>query len=167
MTRYAFDHAAPERVRADPQLIGEALDSIRVESGGQLHPKMVVEGARDPKSVLHSHFEWNDAKAAEAHRMDQARALIRSIRVIDEDDDRARPAFLSIRADDGVGYRAFRDVIASVDLRQRLLEQAEKDLDAWTTRYRELRDIVELVKPARAELRRRAARPRGGDEARP
>ena len=167
MTRYAFDHAAPERVRADPQVIGEALDAIRVESGGQLHPQAVVAGARDPKSVLHPHFEWNEAKAAEAHRMDQARALIRSIRVIDEEDDQRRPAFLSIRADDGIGYRAFRDVIASVDLRERLLAQAQRDLDSWTLRYRELREIVELVLPAQRELRRRVSKPRGGAEARP
>lgn len=168
MTRYAFDQAAPERVRADPQLIGEELDAIRLKSGGSLHPQDVVTGARDPKSVLHPHFEWNDAKAAEAHRMDQARALIRSIRVIDEeDDDRARPAFLSIRADDGVGYRAYRDVLSSADLRERLLAQAQRDLDSWTQRYRELREIVELIEPARRELRRRVTRPRGGDEARP
>jgi hypothetical protein len=166
MTRYAFDRAAPERVRADPQLIGEALETIRADSGGQLHPQDVVVGARDPKSVLHSHFEWNDQKAAELHRLDQARTLIRSIRVID-DDEVARPAFLSIRADDGIGYRAFAEVLRSPDLRQRLLEQAARDLDAWTARYRELREIVELVQPARTELRRRASRPRGGDEARP
>jgi hypothetical protein len=167
MTRYAFDRAAPERVRADPQLIGEALEAIRVASGGQLHPQLVVEGARNPTSLLHSHFEWDDRKAAELHRTDQARALIRSIRVIDED-DQPRPAFLSIRADDGVGYRAYGDVLTSPDLRQRLLEQATRDLDAWTARYRELREIVELVEPARTELRRRVTRrPRGGDEARP
>jgi hypothetical protein len=166
MTRYAFDRSAPERVRADPQLIGEALDAIRVQTGGQLHPQDVVADARDPKSALHQHFEWNDAKAAEGFRMDQARALIRSIRVID-DADIARPAFLSIRSDDGVGYRTFQEVVSNVDLRERLLAQAERDLDAWTRRYRELRDIVELVQPARRELRRRASKPRAGDEARP
>jgi hypothetical protein len=164
MTRYAFDGAVPERARADPQLIGEALDAIRVKSGGSLHPQDVVASARDPKSVLHAHFEWDDKKAAELHRTDQARALIRSIRVIDEqDDDRARPAFLSIRADDGIGYRAYHDVLSSADLRARLLQQAERDLDSWTARYRELREIVELVEPARRELSRKVARPRGGE----
>ena len=168
MTKYAFDHAAPERVRADPQRIGEELDAIRVESGGQLHPQAVVAGARDPRSVLHPHFEWDDKKAADAHRMDQARALIRSIRIIDEeDDDRARPAFLSIRAADGVGYRSYHDVLSSPDLRERLLAQAQRDLDSWTQRYRELREIVELIEPARRELRRRVSKPRGGAEARP
>ena len=165
MTTYAFDRSAPERPRADPQQIGEALEEIRLGNGGQLHPGAVVESARDAKSPLHSHFEWDDRKAAELHRMDQARALIRSIRVID-DEDRVRPAFLSIRADDGVGYRRFADVVSSPDLRQRLLEQAQRDLDAWTQRYRELREIVEMVLPAQRELRRRV-KPRGGDEARP
>lgn len=166
MTRYAFDHSTGER--ANPQQIGEALEAIRLENGGQLHPQAVVQGARSPKSLLHRHFEWDDAKAAEAHRLDQARALIRSIRVIDEDDDRSKPAFLSIRNDDGIGYRAIAEVLTNRHLRERLLEQAQRDLDSWTARYRELKEIVELVEPARRELRRRVARrPRGGDEARP
>jgi len=168
MTTYAFDGAVPGRAkRADPQEIGEALETIRLENGGELHPQAVVADARDAKSPLHRYFEWDDKKAAEAHRVDQARALIRSVRVIDDNDEKARPAFLSIRNDDGVAYRSIRDVLNSRDLRQRLLEQAERDLESWTQRYRELREIVEMVEPARRELRRRVARPRGGDEARP
>jgi ADP-dependent phosphofructokinase/glucokinase len=168
MTTYAFDGAVPGRAkRADPQVIGEALETIRLENGGELHPQAVVADARDAKSPLHRYFEWDDKKAAEAHRMDQARALIRSVRVIDDKDEKSRPAFLSIRSDVGIGYHSIRDVLNSHDLRQRLLEQAQRDLDAWTARYRELREIVELVLPAQRELRRRVARPRGGDEARP
>jgi hypothetical protein len=166
MTRYAFDSSTgAQHVRANPQQIGEALETIRAENGGQLHPQAVVQGARSSKSLLHRYFEWDDAKAAEQHRLDQARALIRSIRVID-DDDKSRPAFLSIRNDDGIGYRAFEEVLRSPDLRQRLLEQAQRDLDAWTQRYRELKEIVSLVEPARRELRSRVKR-RGSDEARP
>jgi hypothetical protein len=168
MTTYAFDGAVPGRAkRADPQVIGEALETIRLENGGELHPHAVVADARDAKSPLHRYFEWDDKKAAEAHRMDQARALIRSIRVIDDKDEKSRPAFLSIRSDVGIGYHSIRDVLNSRDLRQRLLEQAQRDLDSWTARYHELREIVELIEPARRELRRRVARPRGGDEARP
>jgi hypothetical protein len=168
MTTYAFDGAVPGRAkRADPQMIGEALETIRLENGGELHPQAVVADARDAKSPLHRYFEWDDRKAAEAHRVDQARALIRSVRVIEDNDPKPRPAFLSIRSDDGFGYHAIRDVLSSRNLRERLLAQAERDLDAWTTRYRELREIVELVLPAQRELRRRVARPRGGEEARP
>jgi hypothetical protein len=166
MTRYAFNGSVTGRVkRAGPQRIGEALEAIRVANAGELHPQAVVEGARPPESLLHRYFEWNDQKAADAYRVDQARALIRSIRVID-DDDRSRPAFVSIRADAGVAYRSIEDVLSNGDLRDRLLAQAQRDLDAWTARYRELREIVELVEPARRELRRRVEGP-GDEEARP
>ena len=165
MTRYAFNGAVTGRAkRAGPQLIGEALEVIRLANAGELHPRAVVEDARPPESPLHPHFEWNDAKAAEAHRLDQARALIRSIRVVD--DDRSRPAFLSVRSDIGIAYRSISEVLTSADLRQRILEQAERDLNSWTARYRELKEIVELVLPAQQELRRRV-KPRGGGEARP
>lgn len=164
MTIYAFDAAVPGRAkRADPQVIGEALETIRLENGGELHPQAVVADARDAKSPLHRYFEWDDRKAAEAHRMDQARALIRSIRVIDDNDAKPRPAFLSIRSDGGIGYHTIKDVLSSRDLRERLLAQAQRDLDAWTLRYRELREIVELVLPAQRELRRRVSKPRGGE----
>jgi hypothetical protein len=166
MTRFVFTGSASGRAkRAGAQEIGEALDAIRLGNGGELHPQDVVEEARDANSPLHAHFEWDDRRAAEAHRLDQARALIRSIRIVD-DDNKSRPAYLSIRADDGVGYRALGDIMSSSDLRQRLLAQAQRDLDSWTERYRELKEIVELVEPARRELRRRV-RPRVGEEARP
>jgi hypothetical protein len=165
MTRFVFTGAASSRAkRSSAQEIGEVLDTIRLGNGGELHPADVVADARDAKSPLHSHFEWDDKKAAHEHRLDQARALIRSIRIID-DDEVSRPAYLSIRADDGVGYRALGDILSSVNLRERLLMQAERDLEAWTERYRELKEIVEMVLPARRELRRRM-KPRG-EEARP
>lgn len=48
---------------------------------GQITPEQVVEAAADPTSPLHRHFEWNDEIAAHGHRIDQARALLRSVRV--------------------------------------------------------------------------------------
>jgi hypothetical protein len=166
MTRFVFTGSASSRgKRANAQEIGEALDAIRLGNGGELHAADVVEEARDPKSLLHAHFEWDDRRAAEAHRLDQARTLIRSIRIVDDDSDRSKPAYLSIRAEDGTAYRSLGDILSSSNLRQRLLEQAQRDLDSWTARYAELKEIVELVEPARRELRRRV-RPRG-EEARP
>jgi hypothetical protein len=168
MTTYRFNGTITGRMkRAGAQRIGEALEAIRVAHAGSLHPQAVVQDAGDPQSVLHPYFEWNDAKAAYLHRVDQARALIRSIRVIDDGDQKSRPAFLSIRSDAGVAYRSIDDVISSADLRARLLVQAQRDLDAWTARYQELSEIVALVAPAREELRRRVGRPRAGGEARP
>lgn len=54
---------------------------LSLERDGRLLPADVVEAARDPASPLHSHFEWNDSAAAEKYRLDQARTLIRSVKI--------------------------------------------------------------------------------------
>lgn len=59
--------------------IKQELEAIAV--GGVIHPADVVEAARDPGSAMHRQFEWNDGEAAEAYRLQQARALIRRVKV--------------------------------------------------------------------------------------
>lgn len=48
---------------------------------GSLNPEAVVEAARDPGSPLHDQFEWDNAKAAHAYRLETAKALIRDFQV--------------------------------------------------------------------------------------
>ena len=56
------------------------LESL-VKRNPRLTPDAVVDDARNPKSPLHPHFEWDDAKAGHAHRLYQARRLIASVQV--------------------------------------------------------------------------------------
>ena len=51
------------------------------EKHGRLTPAVIVKDARRPTSILHDQFEWDDGKAAQQWREEQARVLIRSIRV--------------------------------------------------------------------------------------
>lgn len=59
----------------------QRLIEIGEANGGRLTPEMVLSDAADTESPLHEYFEWDDTKAAHAHRIDQARTLIRSVRV--------------------------------------------------------------------------------------
>ena len=59
--------------------IKEELEAIMV--GGVLSPANVIEAARDPNSAMHGQFEWDDSEAAQAYRLQQARALIRRVKV--------------------------------------------------------------------------------------
>lgn len=52
-----------------------------LERSHRLTPSAVVEAARDAASPLHPLFEWDDDLAAEAYRLDQARAVIRTVLV--------------------------------------------------------------------------------------
>lgn len=147
--------------KADAQKIGEVLEKIAGESAGGLTPRNVVEAARSNRSPLHKHFEWDDAKAAEAFRLDQARSLIQSIRVEDDEaEEGTTRAFVSIAAKGGTSYRAASEVKNSADLQAVVLAQAERELEAFEKRYRELTEICGIVRSARealAERRKRSA----------
>lgn len=60
--------------------VAEALRALEKDAG-RLIPADVVDAARRPDSPLHSHFEWDDSAAAEKFRLDQARALIRTVKI--------------------------------------------------------------------------------------
>ena len=61
----------------------DSIDILsELEKGGNLTPANVVEAAQRPGSPLHRHFTWDDKDAAAAHRLAEARALIRRVKVV-------------------------------------------------------------------------------------
>jgi hypothetical protein len=159
MIKYTFDGpiAIKNAKDANPQIIGEALASIA--TAGHLKPKAVLEAARDEQSPLHRHFEWDDGLAAEAYRLDQARTLIRIIRVDDaETESGTAQAWLSITDRSGTSYVTHDTVKHSADLQAIVLKQARRDLTAFTDRYRELTDVCADVAEAERKVARRIAK---------
>lgn len=157
MIRYIFKDepiTIKGAAKANPQKIGEALTKIADAAKGRLTPKAVVETARDSKNVLHKFFDWDDQIAAGKWRLDQARTLIRAIR-IEEDDAEPVPAFLSAQDGGGMAYHTHAAVQSSADLQLAVLKGAERDLAAFEKRYRELGDICESVREAREKATRR------------
>ena len=61
--------------------INERLERIRMRAKGILTPAAVVADARSESSPLHSQFTWDDSEAARLRRLDEARMLIRSVRL--------------------------------------------------------------------------------------
>ena len=142
--------------RADPQKIGEAIERHAENNGGQIRPRTLLDEARAPRHALHPHIEWKDAVAAEKYRLDQVRELIRIVKVIDSDtdDETPRRAFLNLAdKDDGHSYRTIKDVLNSADLQLRVLQAAERDLESFEERYRDLLEICELVRAAREAVK--------------
>lgn len=158
MIRYMFREDEPVRIKAagkaNPQVIGEALEKITEAAGGVLKPQAVVEAARRKTHPLHPHFEWDDALAAEAFRLDQARNLIRIVRIEDEaTEEGSVRAFVSVADhDNGVAYRTVDNVKRSAELQIALLKSAERDLEAFERRYRSLADICQIVRTARENV---------------
>lgn len=99
--------------------VAERLTTLETERG-QLTEKTVVEDARSPDSPLHGFFEWDDTRAAEAHRLSQARLLIRRVRI----EVNVREVPLSINryvrdpepAGEGGGYRNIINLRSEADI---------------------------------------------------
>lgn len=161
MVKYVFkDNILPIKnaATADAQAIGEALESTMSDAGGDLRTEAALEAARDPKHPCHQHLEWDDRVAGHKYRLDQMRAIIRCLRIVDAETDKPVHAFLSVSDRGGVSYRTIEDVKTSADLRLIVLKRAERDLQAWEDRYREISDACKLVASARSKVRKRRER---------
>lgn len=125
------------------ELLSHAVDGVlRVEA--------VVEAARSTESPLHTWFEWDDTKAANEYRLEQARRLIRRVLVFVEFNGSEVPvrAFISLakdRKEDGGGYRTTVSVMADKDLRHSALSEALDDMVRFERKYRHLSDLAGVL----------------------
>lgn len=62
----------------------EVIERIKQleNENGELTTEVVIEDAKDENSPLHNYFQWDDAKAAHEWRKEQARRLIREVRLV-------------------------------------------------------------------------------------
>jgi len=67
--------------RAKREAIAARLEKIAKLNGGRVTPDAVLADAQNAKSPLHDQFEWDDTVAARQYRLQQARELIRSVKV--------------------------------------------------------------------------------------
>jgi len=116
---------------------------------GKLTPHLVVEEARPIDSPLHSRFEWDDAVAAEAYRIDQARELIRSVRITYASgiENHHVRAFLSVHRTDSNSYVPTEEVVADPLLYAIAVRDMERDWNEFRARYEHLKEFHDLDYP--------------------
>lgn len=143
-TAYAFKANVLCPVPA--QTVGEELDRIHVAHNGRLTQEDVVDAAKDFKNPLHPVFEWDDAKAAYMHRLEQASYLIRSVVVVREDQEDAVPvrAFVNVQRDTDQSYTTMAHAMSDDELRAQVLGRALRELESWRDRYSELVELAKL-----------------------
>lgn len=126
----------------------EWAQSIGQRDRGLLRPHALVDDARDPSSPGHSYFEWDDAIAGEAHRIEQARRLIRSIRVeykpTPRSDTRSVRAYWPDRTEP-VGYRRTADIAGDPIGKEVMLAEMAREWRALKRRYEHMAEFVDLV----------------------
>lgn len=141
-----YEWKADSRFPIGAQIAAERLQSIRAKTG-ELTPRNVVDDAVNPKSPLHPCFEWNDEKAAEAHRLWQARKLIGSIVVAEIDDQplsQETRAFVHVSSTEPQ-YFPIEVAMSQPDLRDEVLGKAMREIKMWRARYSAYQEFANIV----------------------
>lgn len=117
------------------------LDRLVAKHGGTVTPEQVVRFAKNPKTALHSYFEWDDKVAGEKYRLEQAEQYLRVVATVIQvpgsgETVRVR-AFLSLPSDRGTGtYRPIGDVMADPAREAECMEMLRREIVSLERRYK-------------------------------
>ena len=127
------------------------LEEIREANGGVLTAQAVVEAARPEDHPLHQHFEWNDEKGAEKYRVQQARQLIRVVKLIYVDkrgEVQKMRVFHSVsdpESGTGRSYVPLDEIQASELMTAELRRRMEIDWRNLHRRYKQFAEFIAMV----------------------
>ncbi|MDP3910887.1 MAG: hypothetical protein Q8Q14_10905 [Gemmatimonadales bacterium] len=142
--------------KKDAVVIARAFGELAAAK--QLTPAAVVERARAPADPLHCFFEWDDSRAAHAHRLDQASYLIRSVRVTVQSATipaRTIRYFWPVKtAGVGEGYQTVERVLSDKEMRREMLARAEREFVSWRDRYASLTELARVFAAAEVAFAR-------------
>lgn len=115
--------------KKDAQKVGEELELIKSE--GVLNPRSVVKRARNKKSILYNYFEWNNTKAAERFRLQQAMNIVNhviEIIAIEGNQVEEKAYFSVIVKKDERAYVSLTEAITIPSYKKQLFREMESTL---------------------------------------
>lgn len=126
------------------------LQSI-YDDHGKLTAQIVLDEARAETHPLHDQFEWDNDIAGERWRHQQARELIRSVRVIykpatEQEPERSVRAFHAVRREDGHVYEPAGTIAHDPVLKQIVLQDMEREWQQLKRRYNEFKEFITMVR---------------------
>lgn len=141
-----------EPLRKDAKVIAKELQRM-VDDGTELTPRNIVNAARFKKSILHSYFEWDDAKAGEKYREIEAYKMIaawhtfrvvtgRKKDVINDGEKAFKLRSALPRRDGSFEFRPREEALSDPENRARIISAFIAELKNWINRTS---DITELI----------------------
>lgn len=136
------------RSKLPAKVAGPALLKLAGDRGLEGLPAAeIVEAASHPASPLHAGFEWDNTEAARQYRLEQARAMARSIRIVVTLVGGApKEVRLFVNLNDNAGYRSTVAVQKDSDSRERLVMLALGEVRSARARLANIRGYGAIVK---------------------
>ena len=138
--------------KANAQAVYDEINSI----GAEYTPADIVEKAKDEATELHKCFEWDDRIAANKYRIAQAGNIVRCLVVVREKVNvkelpRTR-AIVSTNKRENT-YEPVLVTVTHRDSYDRLLEQALRELNAFRSKYANIRELESIMEEIEDLLR--------------
>ena len=141
------------RVKTDAATIFEAVEASKED--GNISLERLVEQAKPKDAPLHKEFTWNDSKAAEKWRLNEARYLVKAIEIVHENTPPTRAweaVTVAVEQETPTEakpqvqrvFRSISEIMSDPVQRDELLVQALRDAAAWRKRYAALQELAKV-----------------------
>ena len=150
--------------KADAKAALKEIEALNKRHGGHAPDGSLVEHARNPKSVLHNDFEWDDAVAGDKYRLNTEKKIKRSLVVVTEklNDDQVEPTEIrlfqrvNVECNDEskpLWLNTF-DMLKDPEGRKIIIETARKELNAFRNKYKSLTELSDVLEPINLFLKK-------------
>lgn len=123
----------------EAQVFGEIKEKIEATKGDVVLAEDILDAARDPSSPIRAALEWDDSKAAHAHRLDQARDLLGGlhiVRVVTESQPNiSTKAMFVVNHAGQRGYVSEHRIIGDRELKKQVIASARRELECFIRKY--------------------------------
>lgn len=142
-----YEWVTGSKHKVSAQIAGEVCAEL--ESKGRLTAKDLVEVSRPEDAPLHSEFEWNDAEAAEKYREDQARCVIRSIKLVMDEEPKNGAnepnvrAFFTLKRDQPE-YESIQVILSDEEKYNDLMRVAIRELMSFERKYNKIKELTKV-----------------------
>ena len=143
--------------KADAKAALKEIEALNKRHGGYAPDGSLVAHARNPKSVLHNDFEWDDAVAGDKYRLNTEKKIKRSLVVVTEklNDDQTEPTeirlFQRVNVECNDKSKRFWlntfDMLKDPEGREINIETARKELNAFHNKYKALTELSDVLEP--------------------
>lgn len=140
-----FTWSGPKRA-VSAEKVANHLQKLE-DQHGKVTRELFLDSARPEDSDMHPLFEWDDEKAAEKYRLQQASIIISSIRVtVVEEETKPVTVHPYVQTDTGSSvYINIDKAMSDEDERQKVIRRACAEMKWFISKYNAYVEFAELI----------------------
>jgi len=141
----------------DANIVGGVIEQIEAEAGCVTRENF-LDYSRSKDAPTHSLFEWDNKKAAEKYRLQQATKTIGNLRIIyisPSNEEVKVKAFVNTSAiKDSPAYENIQDALKNESKRNNILNRIKGELDSFIIRNRHIEELADMLIDAGNKLKK-------------